>query len=82
MSRAQPCFKDKFTKDVKLLHEVCQMVCQQLRSGQGFLMIPIQLLGSNRGAPTGGGGKGSPPWDLKKTYIFRVSSVKLRELHF
>ena len=30
----------------------------------------------------GGGGEGpGPPWDLKKHYIFRVSSVKLRDLH-
>ena len=31
---------------------------------------------------THGEGEGpGPPWDLKKHYIFRVSSVKLRDLH-
>ena len=35
-----------------------------------------------RGAPTGGGGARVPPWDLKNTtFIFRISSEKLRELH-
>ena len=30
---------------------------------------------------THGRGGETPPWDLKKHYIFRVSSVKSRDLH-
>ena len=34
------------------------------------------------GRTHGGGGEGpGPPWDLKKHYIFRISTVELRDLH-
>ena len=34
-----------------------------------------------RGAPTGGEGPAPPPLEPEKHYIFRVASVKLRDLH-
>ena len=52
---------------------------RQVRSG-----YTEEFAGSGPGAhPRGGlGGPGLPPWDLKNTIvIFRVSSVKLRDLH-
>ena len=39
-------------------------------------------MSTEAGVRLGGGGEGpGPPWDLKKHYIFKVSSAKLRDLH-
>ena len=54
-------------------------------AGEGFLplrSIVLEILAREQGHTHGGGGRGArPPWNLKNT-IFRVSSVKLRDLDF
>ena len=39
------------------------------------------VIAPGRGAPTGGGRGARAPLGPEKHYIFRVSSVKLRDLH-